>query len=171
MNDKSNNALAGILLAGIVAMSAGFVAKIVYHPHSSEEVAAYPIEVTEGGDAGAGAQAVVATADPIADLIAGADAAHGEKLFKVCAACHTIDAGGANKVGPNLAGIVGRATASHGGFAYSDAMKAKGGSWTVDELNAFLWNPKKTVAGTKMAYAGMKKAEDRAALVKYLKSK
>ena len=153
-------------------MMAGFISHVVYHPHIPEQDA-YPVEVTDPAAAGAaGAAAPVAEAEPIGDLMATADITQGEKLFKVCAACHTIDVGGANRVGPNLAGIVGAKHAHAAGFAYSDALKAKAGeTWTAESLNAFLWNPKKTITGTKMGYAGMKKPEDRAALIKYLQSK
>ena len=169
MSPQMNNLFAAVLIAGVVAMLSGFVAHIVYHPKELEQDA-YPVEVVEV--AAGGAPAAAAVADPIGDLMATADVAQGEKLFKVCAACHTIDAGGKNLVGPNLAGIVGAKHAHMAGFAYSDAMKAKGGeAWTVDALNEFIWNPKKTIAGTKMSYAGMKKAEDRAALIKYLQTK
>jgi cytochrome c len=169
MSPQLNNIFAAVLVAGIIAMLAGFIAKTVYHPHKLE-AEAYPIEVAEVPAAG-GAAAAPATAEPIGDLLAAADPAAGEKLFKVCAACHTIDAGGANRIGPNLHGIVGTTHAHAAGFAYSEAMKAKAGTpWTVEELNAFIWNPKKTLPGTKMAYAGMKKPEDRAALIKFLQS-
>ncbi len=169
MSPQMNNLFAALLIAGIVAMLSGFISYVVYHPHIPEEQA-YPIEVAEVAPVG-GEAAAPAVAEPIADLLATADVAKGEKLFKVCAACHTIDAGGANRVGPNLHGIIGAKHAHAAGFAYSDAMKAKAGeTWTVDALNEFIWNPKKTIAGTKMSYAGMKKAEDRAALIKYLQS-
>ncbi len=168
MSPQMNNVFAALLIAGIVAMMSGFISHVVYHPHIPAEDA-YPVEVVEV--AAGGADAAPAVAEPIGDLMATADIAKGEKLFKVCAACHTIDAGGANRVGPNLHGVVGGKHAHMAGFAYSDAMKAKAGeTWTVDALNEFIWNPKKTIAGTKMSFAGMKKAEDRAALIKYLQA-
>lgn len=170
MSPQMNNVFAALLIAGIVAMLSGFISHVIYHPHVPEEDA-YPVEVVEVAAAGDAGAAAPATAEPITDLLATADVAKGEKLFKVCAACHTIDAGGANRVGPNLHGIIGAKHAHAAGFAYSDAIKAKAGeTWTVDALNQFIWNPKKAIAGTKMGYAGMKKAEDRAALVKYLQS-
>jgi cytochrome c len=110
-------------------------------------------------------------AEPIDELMATADIAQGEKLAKVCAACHTFDKGGANRVGPNMWGIVGAKHAHIDGFAYSDALKAKSAEvWDVEALNQFLWNPKKAIPGTKMGYAGMKKPEDRAALIKWLET-
>ena len=97
-------------------------------------------------------------ATPIAVLLASADAAAGEGVFKKCASCHTVDKGGANKVGPNLYGLVDRPIASHEGFSYSAAMTefAQGGSvlWTWDHLNEFLLAPKQHIPGTAMGFAG-----------------
>ena len=118
----------------------------------------------------AGAPIVEAVADPIADLIAGADVAVGAKLSKACAACHSFDKGGPNKIGPNLWGVYDAQKGHHADFAYSDSMMEKGGNWDVESLNAFLWKPKKFIDKTKMNYAGMKKPEDRAAIVKYLQT-
>jgi cytochrome c len=169
MGMEFNKIFAALLVAGIVAMFSGFIAHLVIHPKHVEEDA-YKVEVADTGAAGGGA-AAPAEAEPIADLMAGADVAQGEKVAKVCAACHTFESGGANKVGPNLAGIVGAKHAHKGDFAYSDAMKTKSGdTWSVDALNSFLWNPKKAIPGTKMTFAGVKKPEDRAALIKWLQT-
>lgn len=170
MNMEFNKLFAALLVAGIVAMLAGFTSSQVYHPKALKENA-FPIEVAETAAGTGAAAAAPAGPEPIEDLMAAADIAHGEKLAKVCAACHTFDAGGPARVGPNLHGIIGSKHAHMAGFAYSDAMKAKSGeTWTREAINAFLWNPKKAIAGTKMVYAGMKKPEDRAAIVKYLES-
>jgi cytochrome c len=108
--------------------------------------------------------------DPVeaVELMAGADAANGKTIFKKCVACHSNAEGGPNKVGPNLWGIVGRPTASHGGFTYSEALKAKGGDWSLVELAAFLHNPRKYVSGTKMIFAGISNVGDVADLLVYL---
>lgn len=98
-------------------------------------------------------------------------AAMGEQVFKRCVACHTIDKGGANGIGPNLHGVVGRAVASHAGFSYSSAMKAKGGVWDEAALNTYLEAPMKAVPGTRMAFAGVIDAADRKALILYLESR
>ena len=166
-NLENNKIFAAVLIAGIVAMLSGFVANKVVH---SEDLAedAYPVEVPETPVAGG--PVAPQGPDPIAELIAGADMAKGEKLSKACMACHSFDQGGPNKIGPNLYGVFGAKKAMHAGFAYSDAMKEHGGKWDVDALNHFLWKPKKYVSGTKMNYIGMKKAEDRASIVKYLQS-
>ncbi len=96
--------------------------------------------------------------------------AKGEKAAKVCAACHDFSPANAAKTGPGLNGVMGRAAGSAGGFAYSDGMKALGKTWGYDELNTFLTSPKAYVAGTKMSFAGFGKADDRIAVIAYLKS-
>ena len=104
-----------------------------------------------------------------AALLASADVAAGEKLAKKCTACHVFEAGGANKVGPALWGIVNKAKASVDGFAYSAALAGFGGAWDYQSLNAFLAKPKAYISGTKMNFAGLKKPEDRANMVAWLR--
>lgn len=166
MNMEFNKALAAVLVAGITAYAAGFAGKALVHSPKLEKNA-FEIAAAEESAGGVSA-AAPKTAEPVDDLMASADPAQGEKVAKVCAACHTFDKGGANKVGPNIAGVVGRARASAPGFAYSDAMKGKGGAWDVASLNEFLFSPKAFVPGTKMVFAGLKKPEDRAALIKWM---
>ena len=108
--------------------------------------------------------------EPIAGLLASADPAEGEKVFKKCQACHTVDKGGPNKVGPALFGVVGNDIATHDGFAYSDSLQGLPGDWTYDALNHFLWKPKDYADGTKMAFAGLRKPEDRANIIAYLRA-
>lgn len=97
-------------------------------------------------------------------------AAMGEQIFKRCMACHTINRDGANGIGPNLHGVVGRTVASHAGFSYSSALKAKGGNWDEAHLDQFLESPMKYAPGTRMAFAGVIDAADRKALILYLES-
>ena len=101
-------------------------------------------------------------------LLASADAAAGESKARVCTTCHNFEQGGPNRIGPNLWGVVGRKIASHGGFAYSPAMKSHQGSWTYERLDSFLASPAKDVPGTKMSFAGLRRPADRAAVIKYL---
>ena len=120
-----------------------------------------------------------ATDDPAAESATPAESAEpaaavepttamGEPLFKRCVACHTIDKGGSNGIGPNLHGVVGRAVASVPDFAYSGAMRAKGGVWDAAALDAYLADPMKTLPGTRMAFAGVIDPGDRKALILYL---
>ena len=106
----------------------------------------------------------------VAAQAADGDAAAGKTVFNVCKACHTIEAGGPNRVGPNLHGIVGRKAGTHDGFAYSDAMKNSGITWDEAKLNEYVKDPKATVPGNKMAFAGIKDDAKRADLIAYLKS-
>jgi len=168
MNMEQNKIFAAILVAGIVAYFAGFVAEIIYHPHMPEKNAYY-IDVPEN-PAESGGEVIVAGPGPIDELLASADIEKGQKLARACAACHTFDNGGANKTGPHLWGIFGKEKGSEEGFAYSDAMKEIGGTWDVASLNEFLYKPKTYMPGTKMNYIGIKKDADRAAVVKWLQS-
>ncbi len=107
---------------------------------------------------------------PLAQLLAEANLDKGKTLSKQCLTCHTLGEGQASKVGPNLFDVVGRAKAIEPGFAYSDSMKSKGGTWTYEDLDALLTSPKAFVPNTKMAFAGLKKPEDRANMIAYLHS-
>jgi len=130
--------------------------------HGGEEVAqAYTIDTGAAEPTEA-----VAEGPSFEEVYAAADAAAGEKVFGKCKACHKVD--GADGTGPHLNGVVGRARGSVAGFGYSDGMVAVTDPWTPEHLDAFLANPKGVVAGTKMSFAGLPKAQDRANLIKYL---
>jgi len=115
-----------------------------------------------------GADAAKEEAKPLPVRLAEADMDKGKTVAKKCVSCHTFEKGQANKVGPNLFNTVGSARAHAQGFAYSDAIKKKGGSWTLEELDAFLTKPSAFLPGTKMAFAGLGNANERAAVIKYL---
>lgn len=170
-NLENNKILAAILVAGIVAMLAGFVAKQLVHPHELEKSV---LEIdTSALEAASGGAAAPAGPEPILGLLATADTKRGEALSKACLACHTFDQGGANKIGPNLYGIVNNHKAHAAGFAYSDTIKGmaeKGETWTYQNLNHFLWKPAAYAKGTKMAYPGLKKPQDRADVIGYLRT-
>ena len=101
-------------------------------------------------------------------LFASTSAAEGAKVFKKCAACHSIAEGGANKIGPALWGVLGRTAGSVPEYKYSKAMASHGKNWSFEEMNGFLIKPKDWIKGTKMSFAGLKKAEDRAAVILYM---
>ena len=162
-----NKIFAAILVAGIIAMFSGFVAKKLTYPHKLKENA-FKIEGVEV--AGGGAK-VEKLAEPILAMLADADIARGQKLSKACAACHSFDKGGPNGVGPGLWNVVAATKQSHAGFTYSGVLNANGeNEWTYAALNKFLWKPKKYAPGTKMNYVGLKKPEDRAAMIAYLRT-
>ncbi|HEX8124023.1 MAG TPA: cytochrome c family protein [Allosphingosinicella sp.] len=164
MDNRSNTIAGWVLGAGIVALGASIVTGEMFHQERPEKMG-YPIEgVVLKGEGGA-AEAEV----PIANLLAKADVAKGEGQFKKCTACHTINQGGANGTGPNLWGVVGAAIGKHAaGFPYSPAIAGKGGNWDWEALNHWLKSPREFAPGTKMTFAGISKAEDRADLIAYL---
>lgn len=164
MDDRSNTIAGWVLAGGIAALGLTIGSGLYFAPH--EEKQGFVIPGVESSEGGAGAAAAV----PIATLLATADVAKGEAIFKKCVACHTIASGGANGIGPNLWATVGKPLAGHAGFAYSDALKTKGGNWTFEALNEWLANPKKYAPGNKMTFAGLGNPEERAAVILYLNS-
>jgi cytochrome c len=170
MDSFEFNKIAGAVLGTLLAtFGLNIIAEGIFH-RESPATPGYAIAVAEPG-AGEQAGTGEAQAQPIAALLQAADAAKGEAAAKPCLACHTFEKGGQNKVGPNLWNVVNRPIASHEGFAYSEAMKAKSGeTWTFDSLNAFIHDPRSFVPGTKMTYAGMKRDSSRADLIAYLRT-
>jgi cytochrome c len=106
---------------------------------------------------------------PQPEWITAMDATRGAKVFKKCQSCHSVENGGKNGTGPNLWNVVGNTAGSHDGFSYSAAMSGMGVEWSYEELDGFLTKPAKYLSGTKMAFVGLKKAEDRAAVIEYLR--
>lgn len=162
--DIRTNMIAGwVLAASAAALGFAIVGSTIFDGERPEKMG-YAIEgVEEEGGAG-GAEAQV----PIATLLATADPAKGADVFKKCSACHTINQGGANGIGPNLYGTMGKAVAGHAGFGYSDALKGVGGQWDWEKMNAWLLSPRKLAPGTKMTFAGLSNGQDRANVIAYL---
>ena len=161
--DNRNNTIAGwVLFAGICALGLTIGSGMVFASHDPHKPG-YPIEDAEGGEGG-GASAV-----PLPNLLAAADVAKGEAVFAKCAACHTINQGGANGIGPNLYATMGEPIGQgKAGFAFSDALKNVGGTWDFEKMDHWLTSPRKFANGTKMSFAGLSSPEDRANLMLYM---
>lgn len=168
--DLFNTAAGWVLFAAGLGLGLSILSGKYFHGDKPErpEKLGYVIEGVVDASAGPAemSMAEALNAMPAAELVAA-----GEKAYSKCQSCHTIDAGGANGIGPNLAGVMGGPVAAKGGFAYSAELKALGGTWDWDKMNDWLKNPKGLVAGTKMSFAGLSKVEDRAAIAAYLNSK
>jgi len=165
MQDSKNTIAGWVLAGGICALGLSIVSGKVFHADKPErpEKLGYVIEGVVSSEGEGGAAEV-----PIETLLASADPAKGEKVFAKCSSCHSINSGGANGIGPNLYGVLGKPHASVAGFAYSDALKSKSGPWTFQEMNKWLTSPKAYADGTKMSFAGLGKAEDRANLMAWM---
>lgn len=174
MNSYVNMGMGALLGTVFVLMSVSIASEGIFHSGAPEKEG-FAIVAEEGGaEAGGQGGGAETAAVPVATLLASADATAGEAVFKKCAACHSGEKGGPNKVGPDLWDIVNRPIASHQGFSYSAAMTAfsEGGKqvWDFDHLNHFLTAPKKYIAGTAMGFAGLKKDDERANLLAYLRT-
>lgn len=164
MDDRNNTIAGWVLAGGIAALGLSILSGKYFHadhPEAPEEQG-YAIEGVESSGGGDAAEV------PLATLLAAADPAKGEKVFAKCAACHSINKGGSNGVGPNLWGTFGKPHGHVAGFAYSDALKGVAGNWDFEGMNAWLKSPRNYANGTKMTFAGLSKPEDRANILVYL---
>lgn len=164
-----NKIFAAILIAGICFMLSDFIADIVIKEDKLKKPA-YPIEGVELKTAASASAKKIEKPDPILGLIADANIEAGEKLSRQCAACHSFEKGGPNKIGPNLWDVVNNPKGEKTGFNYSSALMDKGGKWTYSALNQFLWRPGSYIKGTKMNYVGLKKPEKRAAIIAWMRT-
>jgi cytochrome c len=164
MDDRANTIAGWVLFAGIVALG-GTIATGEYFNAERPKTMGYPIEGVQEESAGGGE----AAEQPAAFYLASAKPELGSEVFKKCTACHNAQKGGPNGTGPNLWGVVGAPIAGRPtGFDYSSAIKGKGGTWTWDNLFAWLKSPRDFAPGTKMTFAGLSKPEDRANVIAYL---
>lgn len=161
--NKFAGAILGVILIVFVV---GKFSETVFHPHQTEGQAYGEIEVAEDAY-GAVAEAEPET-PPLPVLLASANIEKGERVSKKCASCHSFEKDGKDKIGPNLYNVLGAAPGSKD-FAYSSAMKNKGGQWTYLEMDAFLASPRDALPGTKMSFVGLRRAEERAAILLYLR--
>ena len=166
MDDRFNTIAGWVLFAGIVALGSSIVASEMFHSERPEKMG-YPIEgvAQEGEEGGAAAE------QPIEFYLASADPAKGADVFKKCAACHNADKGGANQLGPNLWGVLGEPVGQGRGFAFSDGLAKKGGTWNWDNFSQWLSSPKTFAPGTKMTFAGLGNPQDRANVMAFLNTK
>lgn len=161
MDDRFNTAAGWVLFAGIIALGLSSISSRVFSTERPEEMG-YPIEgvVEEGAEEG----------PDLATLLAAADPAAGEAVFAKCTACHTIAQGAADGIGPNLWGVLGKPIGQHApGFAYSSALAEHGGEWTYENMDAWLKSPRGFASGTKMSFAGLSSAEDRANVILFMR--
>jgi cytochrome c len=165
MDDRFNTIAGWVLFAGIVALGTSIVAGEMFHAERPEKMG-YPIAgVVQEGEGGA-----AAAEQPIEVYLAKSDPAKGQQVFNKCMACHNADKGGANQMGPNLWDVLGEPIGQGKGFAFSDALSKKGGSWNWDNLSQWLTSPRAFAPGTKMTFAGLGDPQDRANVIAFLNS-
>ena len=164
-----NKIIVSIVFAIILVLGINKITDVIFYVEKPEK-SAYQVEsiTTVASNTTTETSSASSDSENIMALFASTSAAEGAKVFKKCAACHSIVENGANKIGPALWGVLGRAAGSLQDYKYSKAMAAYGKNWSFDEMNGFLIKPKDWIKGTKMSFAGLKKAKDRAAVILYM---
>ena len=162
-----NKIVAAILMVALLVIGLGKLSNIIFYVEKPTTLG-YAVEVQQTTTASATTESVVEEKIDITALMAMGDVVAGEKIFKKCAACHSIVKGGKNNIGPALYNVVGRKTGVVADYKYSKALASFDKEWTFEELNGYLIKPAKWIKGTKMAFAGLRKEKDRASVIKYL---
>ncbi len=161
-----NKIVAAVLLVALLVIGIGKLSNMIFYVEKPEKPG-YAVEVEQTSSTAATTVTEEKKVD-IAALMALGDVTSGEKVFKKCAACHSIVKGGKNNIGPALYNVIGRQVGSISDYKYSKALSEYKKEWTVEELNGYLIKPAKWIKGTKMAFAGLRKEKDRASVIKYL---
>ena len=162
-----NKILVSIVFAVILVLGINKVTDIIFH-NPAPQTSAYQVNVATVASNETQTSSESSQTEDIMTLFASTSAADGEKIFKKCLSCHSIAKEGKNKIGPKLFGVLGRQAGSISDYKYSKAMASHGKIWSLDEMNSFLIKPKDWIKGTKMSFAGLKKAKDRAAVILYM---
>ena len=162
-----NKIVAAILMVALLVIGIGKISDVVFHV-KKPKTPGYTVKVEQVASTSEIEVSVTENKVDIAALMAMGDVVSGEKVFKKCAACHSIVKDGKNKIGPALYNVVGRKVGGVSDYKYSKALAGYEKSWTFEDLNGFLLKPAKWIKGTKMAYAGLRKEKDRASVIKYL---
>ena len=162
-----NKILVSVVFAIILVLGINKITDVIYH-NPAPQISAYQVNVTTVASNETQTSSKSSQDGDIMALFASVSGADGAKVFKKCAACHSISQGGANKIGPALWGVLGRQAGSVPDYKYSKAMAAYGKVWSFEEMNGFLIKPKDWIKGTKMSFAGLKNAKDRAAVILYM---
>ena len=162
-----NKIVAAVLMVALLVIGIGKLSDVIFHVEKPE-TPGYAVDVEEAITVSSSTKASVEEKIDIDALMAMGDLTHGEKVFKKCAACHSIVKGGKNNIGPALYNVVGRKIGIVEDYKYSKALASYDKEWTLEELNGYLIKPAKWIKGTKMAFAGLRKEKDRASVIKYL---
>ena len=165
-----NKIIAAVLMVALLVIGIGKLSDIIFHVEKPK-TPGYAVDIEQTVTANTVSSETVEEKIDIAALMAMGDLTVGEKVFKKCAACHSIVKGGKNNIGPALYNVVGRKIGVKNDYKYSKALSGYGKEWTFEELNGYLIKPAKWIKGTKMAFAGLRKEKDRASVILYMNSK